>query len=112
MRKLDALLGGDGGDLADDRRSLLRPAELAGIALDRRDRVGGRRRRIQLVRPVRDAHVDLVAHLVDGALEAPLADAAPRADHIRPDVDVDHGACCRHGPTIRPVPARSVSWRP
>ena len=67
-------------------------AELLGVGLEHRTGLAGRRRRVELERPEDDVDVDLVGQLGDGGLESALADVAPRADDIRPDLDLDVGA--------------------
>ena len=89
--ELEALGGGDGGDVVDDRRGPLGPAELAGVGLDHRHRRARRGRRVELERPVH--HLDVVVELGvvgepgDRGLEAPLPDVAPRAHDVGPDLD-------------------------
>jgi hypothetical protein len=50
-----------------------------------------------------NVHIDLVGQLGDGCLESTLADVAPRADDIRPDLDLDVGA--------HMLDDRPLSWR-
>ena len=89
--ELEALVGGDGGDVVDDRRGLLGAAELPRVRLGdghRRspaapsDRAGTAGRRSRSRRRSR-----VVGELVDRGVEAALADVAPRADDVGPDLD-------------------------
>ncbi len=89
MRNCEPALGGDRRDVIDDLLGTLRPAELLGVGLD--DRAGLARRcgGVELERPEDDVDVDLVVEFGDRRLEATLADVAPRADDVGPDLDRD-----------------------
>ena len=87
--ELQTFPSGHLSEAADDRLGLLVPPELAGVRLDDRCRRAGGCLRVELVRAVDDLDVDLVAQLVHGALEPALADVAPRADDVGPDLDSD-----------------------
>ena len=91
------------GDVVDDLLGALGPAELLGVRVDHRPGLAGRCRGIELVRAEHDVDVDLVGELGDRGLEAALADVAPRADDVGPDLDLDVGA--------HMLDDRPVSWR-
>ena len=89
--ELEALAGGDAGDLVDDLGRGLGAAELAGVGLGHRHRRPGRGPRVELVRPVDDLDVLVEVRVVGQPslrlLEPALADVAPRADDVGPDLD-------------------------
>ena len=90
--ELDPALGGDRGDVIDDRLGTLVATELLGVGVDDRPGLARRRGRVELERPEDDVDVDLVGQLGNRRLEAALADVAPRADDVGPDLDLDAGA--------------------
>jgi hypothetical protein len=101
---LDAALGCHGGDVIDDLLRSLGTTKFLGVGIDHRARLAQRGCRVELERAEDDADIDLVGELGDGRLEATLADVTPRADDIRPDLDLDVGA--------HVLDDRPVSWRP
>ena len=103
MRNSMPLSAATDGDVVDDRLRPLGAAELVGVRLEHRPRLARRRSRVELERPEDDVDVDLVGELGDGGLEATLADVAPRADDVGPDLDLDVGA--------HMLDDRPVSWR-
>src|SRR5690242_9322528 len=76
---------------------------LAGQRLDRRRGHPGRRRRVQLERAVDDLDLVAVREMLQRLLEIPLAEVAPRAHDVRPDLDL-HGRV--NAPRPRSVPSR------
>src|SRR5207249_3721956 len=63
---------------------------LAGQRLDRRRGHPGRRRRVQLERAVDDLDLIAVGETLQRLLKVPLAEIAPWAHDVRPDLDL-HG---------------------
>jgi hypothetical protein len=92
--ELEPDLGGTLGEVLDDRRSPLGPAELLRIGVGDGAGDAGCRGRVQLVRPVADVEVDgdalggeLRFGLGQPRCELALADVAPRADDVGPHLD-------------------------
>ncbi len=83
------ILGSCLGDPCEYRRRLLGTTELPAVGLEHRLGRARRGGRVELVRPIRDLEFDLAAEFVDRPLEAALADVAPRAHDIRPDLDLN-----------------------
>ena len=90
--ELEPALGGNRGDVIDDLLGALVAAELLGIGIDDRAGLARRCRRVELIGPEDDVDIDLVGQFGNRRLEATLADVAPGADDVRPDLDVDVGA--------------------
>jgi 2-succinyl-5-enolpyruvyl-6-hydroxy-3-cyclohexene-1-carboxylate synthase len=114
--EVEAVAARDLTQMREDLLGAIRTPELAGIHLgDRRRRAGGCGR-IELVGPVTDVEefvrgcVPISGHLRHSGVESPLADVAPRADHVGPDFD-EHGSTLRSGARGRIVVAVTPAER-
>src|SRR3954470_9757960 len=100
----EAVLGGEGGDLGLPARGLLhRHAVLLGEPLGRLALGDGRRLGVELEAVPEDGDVVAVLEPCERCLEAALADVAPGAHDVRPDVDGELG----HGQAAAEVCASS-----
>ena len=88
--ELGVLAGRRLGHLLHDPERPLRPAELLRVGLTHWRRLPRRRSGVELVGAEHDVELHLVAQLLDGLLEAALADVTPWADDVAPDLHA-HG---------------------
>ena len=104
--ELDALLGGEIGEPLLARTRLLRVHPvLAGDVVGEAALPVPRRARVELEGPPHHFDVVGVRELGERGLEAPLADVAPRADDVRPDLDSHHRLHSRAGTPYNPTRA-------
>ena len=108
--ELEAVVGCHAGDVPDDLVGPLGAAELLRVRLDDRLRRTGCCGGVELIRLVAHGDVDLTGQLGDGTLEPPLADVAPGAHDVAPDLDLDRRRRCGgsgcHRSHCRPLRSR------
>ena len=113
--EVQALGLGEFGHPGGHRRRLR--AEPPGQVVQRRHRGAGRGVRVQLEAPPGDLDLACVLELAEGALQPALADVAPGADDVGPDLDlhdcaVSGSGAAGAGSSQTPSAQRDASWSP
>src|SRR5262245_18533026 len=107
--ELEAFVGGDRRHAVDDLLRPFGPAELPRVRLADGLRLAQRGRGVELERPEHVVDIDVAGELVERLLEPALADVAPRAHDVAPDVDTDRRSGGCHAIDVRPVSSTSMS---